>query len=105
MDAESGNHQPPDWLILEIDIALLEIREPDLRAHALGRIITQYIPAVLKASDQTATERAYHALFRYLIAKPTKRKPWVLAEAHADLAVNEIKKIVEKLIWNLRSGS
>ena len=104
MELESVIPDSPDWLILEIDESLSEITDPSVRAHALGRIITQYVPAVLKASDQNSINRAWGALFHYLIARPTKRKLWAMSEYQAISAVDKIKGSVERLSSILRSN-
>ena len=100
--SNSDISEAPDWLILEIDIALSAISDPSHRTHALGRVLTQYVPAVLGAQNEQAVARAWDALFRYLIARPTPRKKWAMQEHQADLAINEMKQITSKLTGNPR---
>ena len=87
----------PDWLILDVDEALAAIADADDRAQAVGRVVTQYVPAAMRTSGAAATERVWDALFRYFTARPAPRKRWSLGEAQAMELVARVRDAAARL--------
>ena len=74
---------PPDWLVLAVDEALVDIADADMRAQAVERVLTKYVPAASRAASDAARERAWSALFHFLTARPAPRRPWQVGEGSA----------------------
>jgi hypothetical protein len=60
--------------------------------HLVYRFLGQYLPALLSARTQEASERVWFALWSYLTTPATKAKPFALSSSSADDLIVEIQR-------------
>ena len=91
-------------IILAVAMGIFAYTEITSRLTSLETSRELMLNDLLKASDQNSIDRAWGALFHYLIARPTKRKLWAMSEYQAISAVDKIKGSVERLSSILKSN-
>ena len=69
---------------------------PEGTEHLVYRFVGQYLPAVLRARTSDDRERAWLALWSYMIARPTMRKPFGLSHEAADRLIAEFQEAVSR---------
>jgi len=82
---------PPDWLILDMDEALVAIEDGPTRAEAVERVLTKYLSAARSAPNVAAEERAWDALFHYLTARPAPRRQWQVGQGAAAGLIDRLR--------------
>ena len=69
---------------------------PEGTEHLVYRFVGKYLPAVLQARTAEDRERAWLALWSYMIARPTMRKPFGLSHEAADGLIAEFQEVVSR---------
>jgi hypothetical protein len=65
--------------------------DPEGTEHLVYRFLGKYLPAVLKARTAEGRERAWLALWSYMIARRSARKPFGLSPLAADELVGRFQ--------------
>ena len=60
------------------------VGNPEGTEHLVYRFLGKYLPVVLKAKTEEGRERAWLALWSYMIARQSSRKPFGLSPLAAD---------------------
>ena len=69
---------------------------PEGTEHLVYRFVGKYLPAVLRARTADDRQRAWLALWSYMIARPTSRKPFGLSHEAADRLIAEFQEAVSR---------
>ena len=65
--------------------------------HFIYRFMGQYLPAIMKGRSEEGVERAWLALWSYMIARRSARKPFTLSHDAADDLINRLKMELERI--------
>ena len=71
--------------------------DPDVRDQILSRWLNKYLKAVMRAQSQEWEDRAWLALYNYLIYPISPRKPFSLSMHEADGLVAALQEQVRAL--------
>ena len=71
--------------------------DPDVRDQILSRWLNKYLKAVMRAQSQEWEDRAWLALYNYLIHPISPRKPFSLSTHEADGLVAALQEQVRVL--------
>ena len=71
--------------------------DPDVRDQILSRWLNKYLKAVMRAQSQEWEDRAWLALYNYLIYPISPRKPFSLSPHEADDLVAALQEQVRAL--------
>ena len=75
---------------------------PDLESdqdgveHLVDRFVAQYLPAMFKARSQADADHVWLALWHYLVAPRTRRKPFGFSSRPADLLNAEFQRALSE---------
>ena len=88
--------EDPDSPLWEaIAIVIPELQDnPEGATLLVYRLEGQYLPALLKAGTEEARERVWLALWSYITAPITVRKPFSLSSGTADRLIAEVQKLM-----------
>ena len=90
---EPGDLSP--WLDIAADSP--ELRDDaEAMAHVVHRFQGKYLPAWTRAKTPQERERAWTALWHFLTARPTRRKPFALSAQAADELIARLQAEVAR---------
>ena len=69
---------------------------PEGTQHLVYRFLGKYLPAVLKARTEEARERVWLALWSYMIARQSARKPFGLSPDAADELIRRFQAELDR---------
>ena len=67
------------------------MNDPEGTEHLVERFVGQYLPVLLRSRAQQDIDRAWLALWHYLVAPRTNRKPFGLSSKTADFLIAEFQ--------------
>ena len=87
-----------DWQALaqEVERGLDFLGDPEAAFIIAVRVEAQYGPAAYRATSPEAEEYAWEAFRFYLMARPTRRKPFMLSDEEADRVISLARSLVDR---------
>jgi len=67
------------------------LNNPEGAEHLVDRFVGQYLPVLLRSRKQEDSDHVWLALWHYLVAPHTNRKPFGLSSSTADLLIAEFQ--------------
>ena len=67
------------------------LNDPEGTEHLVDRFVGQYLPALLRSRGEEQIDHVWLALWNYLVAPHTNRKPFGLSSRTADLLIAEFQ--------------
>ena len=66
--------------------------------HFMYRFLGQYLPAIMSATTQEGYQKAINAMWQYITAPATARKPFNLDSRSADMLITNVQNNIHRLI-------
>ena len=73
------------------------LNNPDGAEHLVDRFVGQYLPALLRSRGEEQRDHVWLALWNYLVAPHTNRKPFGLSSRTADRLIAEFQGALSEL--------
>ena len=67
------------------------LNDPEGAEHLVDRFVGQYLPVLLRSTREEDRDHVWLALWHYLVAPATNRKPFGLSGTTADLLIAEFQ--------------
>ncbi len=84
------------WVSIAMTLPEL-LNDPEGTEHLVDRFVGQYLPVLLRSRREEERDHVWLALWNYLVAPHTNRKPFGLSGTTADLLIGEFKGALSEL--------
>ena len=84
------------WVSVAMTLPELQ-NDPEGAEHLMERFVGQYLPALLRSRLEEQRDHVWLALWHYLVAPHTNRKPFGLSSTMADRLIAEFQGALSEL--------